>query len=92
MLATIRDDTWNEFNMQHIIPNSKRWAYSDIAGGGHKYIKGPAHNAFLGKLCMFLPINAIIAGEMTVLPLRYSVIVPLENPLLYWQVYCGPFH
>ena len=23
MLATIRDDTWNVLNMQHIIPNSK---------------------------------------------------------------------
>ena len=30
MLATIRDDTWNVFNMQHITPNSKRWDYSDI--------------------------------------------------------------
>ena len=30
MLATIRDDTWNELNMQHITPNSKRWDYSDI--------------------------------------------------------------
>ena len=43
MLATIHDDTWNVLNMQHIIPNSKRWDYSDIPGGGHKYIKGPAH-------------------------------------------------
>ena len=24
MLATIRDDTWNVLNMQHIIPNSKK--------------------------------------------------------------------
>ena len=29
MLATIRDDTWNVLNMQHIIPNSKIWDYSD---------------------------------------------------------------
>ena len=43
MLATIRDDTWNVLNMQHIIPNSKRWDDSDIPGGGHKKIKGPAH-------------------------------------------------
>ena len=30
MLATIRDDTCNVLNMQHIPPNSKRWDYSDI--------------------------------------------------------------
>ena len=35
MLATIREDTWNVLNMQHIIPNSKRLDYSDIPGGGH---------------------------------------------------------
>ena len=43
MLATIRDDTWTVLNMQHITPNSKRWDYSDILGGSHKKIKGPAH-------------------------------------------------
>ena len=43
MSATICDDTWNVLNMQHIIPNSKRWDYSDIPGGGHKKIKGPVH-------------------------------------------------
>ena len=43
MLATIRDDTWNVLNMQHITPKSKRWNYSDIPGGGHKKIKGPTH-------------------------------------------------
>ena len=32
MLTTIRDDTWNVLNMQHRIPNSKRWDYSDIPG------------------------------------------------------------
>ena len=36
MLDTIRDDTWNALNMQHVTPNSKRWDYSDIPGGGHK--------------------------------------------------------
>ena len=41
MLATIRDDTWNVLNMQIIIPNSKRWDYSDIAGGGHNRLKYP---------------------------------------------------
>ena len=30
MLVWIRDDTWNVHNMQHIIPNSKRWDYSAI--------------------------------------------------------------
>ena len=43
MLATIRDDTWNVFNMQHITPNSKRWDYSDTINGDHKKIEGPAH-------------------------------------------------
>ena len=43
MLATIRDDTWNVLNMQHITPNSKRWDYSDIPVGGYEKIKGPAH-------------------------------------------------
>ena len=43
LLATIRDDTWNVLNMQHIIPNPKKWDYSDIPGGGHKQSKGPAH-------------------------------------------------
>ena len=30
MLATIRDDAGNVLNMQHIIPNSKKWDHSDI--------------------------------------------------------------
>ena len=41
MLATIRDDTWNVLNMQHITPNSERWDYSDTPGGGHKRLKNP---------------------------------------------------
>ena len=41
MLATIHDETWNVLNMQHIIPNSKRWDYSDIPGSGHKRLKDP---------------------------------------------------
>ena len=37
MMATIRDDTRNVLNMQHITPNSERWDYSDMpAGGIHK--------------------------------------------------------
>ena len=43
MLATIRDDTWNVLNIQHITLNSKRWDYLDTPGGGHKKIKVPAH-------------------------------------------------
>ena len=30
------DDMSNMLNMQHIIPNLKRWDYSDIPGGGRK--------------------------------------------------------
>ena len=36
-------NTWNVVNMQHITPNLKRWDYSDIPGGSHGQIKGPAH-------------------------------------------------
>ena len=43
MLATIRDDTGNVLNMQHITPNPKRWDYWDIPGGGHKKIEGPTY-------------------------------------------------
>ena len=43
MLATIRDDTWNVLNIQHITPNLKRWDYSDILGGSHKKIEGPVY-------------------------------------------------
>ena len=43
MLATIRDDTWNVLNMQHITSNlKKKWDYSDIPSGGHKRLKEPA--------------------------------------------------
>ena len=34
MLATIRYDTWNVLNTQHLTQNAKRWDYSDILGGG----------------------------------------------------------
>ena len=37
MLATIRDDTWNVLNMQHIIPNLKRRDYSDILGSVKRF-------------------------------------------------------
>ena len=43
MLATIHEDTWKVLNMQHITPNSKRWDYSDIPGGGVWKIKGPTY-------------------------------------------------
>ena len=40
-LATIGDNTWNVPNMQHIIPNSKRWDYSDIPSGAINRLKDP---------------------------------------------------
>ena len=42
MSATIRYDTWNVLNMQHLSPNSERWDYSDILGGGHM-VEGVHH-------------------------------------------------
>ena len=45
MSATIRDETWNVLNMEHITPYSKWWDYSDIPCGGHKKIKGSTHMA-----------------------------------------------
>ena len=30
MMDTIREDTWNVLNMQHITPNSISWDYSEI--------------------------------------------------------------
>ena len=44
MLATIRDDTWNMLNMQHMIPNSRKWDYSDLSGGGRKNIFEGGHH------------------------------------------------
>ena len=42
MLATIRDDTWNVFDMQRITSNlKKKWDHADSPGGDHKKIKGP---------------------------------------------------
>ena len=41
MLVTIRDDTWNALNAQHITLKSERWDYSDIPSGGHKRLKDP---------------------------------------------------
>ena len=34
LLTDVDDDTRNLFNMQRITPNSKRWDYLDIPGGG----------------------------------------------------------
>ena len=42
MLAKIGDDTWDMLNMWHIIPNSKKWDYSDIPVLLLDKIKGPA--------------------------------------------------
>ena len=71
MLATIRDDTWNVLNMQHMTPNSKRWDYSDTPGGGHKKIKGPAYVAEGGqfywyKFIHIYNIRAVIATQLDV--------------------------
>ena len=42
VLATIRDDTWNVFNMQYIDQFKKRSDYSDIScGGGSEWSKDP---------------------------------------------------
>ena len=41
MLVTVCDDTWNVFNMQHTIPNSKKWNYSDIPVVAIKRLKNP---------------------------------------------------
>ena len=38
MLATIRYDTWNVLNMQHMTLDSKRWDYSYIPGDGRKIL------------------------------------------------------
>ena len=35
MLATIRDETWNVLNVQHITPNLRRMDYSNILEDGH---------------------------------------------------------
>ena len=43
MSVTIRDDTVNVLNIQHIASNSKRWDYSNTPGACHKKVKGPAH-------------------------------------------------
>ena len=42
-LLTIRDDTRNMLNMQHITPNSGSWGYSDIPLVAIGKIKGPVH-------------------------------------------------
>ena len=43
MLATIRDDTWNVLNIQHVNPNSKRWDYSDNPMGPTDMVEGDHH-------------------------------------------------
>ena len=41
IFATIRDDTWNVLNMQHINQNSKRWNYSGFQVVEREKMKGP---------------------------------------------------
>ena len=42
MLATIRDDTWNLLNMQHITPNPKKMGlFRQPHSSGHEKIKDP---------------------------------------------------
>ena len=43
ILATVRDDTWNMPNMQHITPNWKIWDYSGIPVWVTNRWKKPAH-------------------------------------------------
>ena len=46
MLATIRNDTWNVLNMQHLIPNDRTrhplWRYRKIKGPAHM-VEGDQH-------------------------------------------------
>ena len=62
MLTTIRDDTWNVLNMQHITPNSKRWDYSDIPGGGHNTLKDPPTWLKVATTLEKSPTHKISAG------------------------------
>ena len=72
IMVTIRDDTRNVINMQHITLNSKRWDYSDIPSGGHKNIKGPTHMAEGGRHLTKAPNSTHLNkwSVVTVLPSR----------------------
>ena len=83
MLATLRDDTWNVLNKQHIIPNSKRWDYSDIPGGGHKQIKGPTHTIEGGHhLRKALNPHPLMRPERIFIIFQMPLTVPLHICLL----------
>ena len=69
MLATIRDDTWNVFNIQHITQNWNISNYSDTPGSGQKKILAPAnmveggHHPHLTKsviVCLYSVTHAMI--------------------------------
>ena len=77
MLATIRDDTSNVLNMQHITPNSKRWDYSDIPGGGHN----PHGWRWPTTLEKPQPSHALTS------PLRHSVPKKLPAFLCEWSLW-----
>ena len=83
-------------NMQHIIPNLKRWDYSDIPGGGHKKIKGPTHMADGGhhlrkaptltdyrevSLPGFSNIMGITRVNVYTVQCHYNAVNFLQNPL-----------
>ena len=91
MLATIRDDTWNMLNMQRINPISKKWDYSDIPGGGHKQIKGPAHmvegDHYLRKAPNPHPQNVIrIHADTEILTQQYPAGWSAQCPQMAWHL------
>ena len=84
MLATIRDDTWNVLNMQHITANSKRWDYSDITGGGHKQIKGPAHMIDGGHHLRGEP-TPTHQDPTQLLQMKYLNVFPWKKVFVLWS-------
>ena len=64
MLGTIRDDTRNVLNMQHITPNSKIWDYSDIPYGGTDRLK---------DLSTWLKVTTTLEKDPNPHPLEISI-------------------
>ena len=85
MLATICDDTWNVHNMQHILPNLKRWDYSDIPGGGHKYIKGPIWTP--STMRNFTDMNTITKYFLTPMEIA-KALNPQANTVICGSIPC----